>query len=261
MPPPEYRSLDEYAISELKATGIDTPYEKEFIRKDGSRIPIFLGAATIDDEHNEVVVFVYYRAKKAEEKIKRLANAVESSNDAIITQSLDGIIASWNKGAEQIYGYSAEEVIGKDVSILEPDNLKGEIKQLIEKTKQEEKIQHYETLRLKKDGTIINTSVTLSPVFDTSGKFAAVSCIARDITERKKAEEILKLKLEELSRSNAELEQFAYVSSHDLQEPLRMISSYLQLLQRRYQGKIDDKADKYIHFAVDGASRMQRLDK
>ena len=87
----------------------------------------------------------------------------------------------------------------------------------------------------------------------------AISCIARDITERKKAEEILKLKLEELARSNEELEQFAYVSSHDLQEPLRMISSYLQLLQRRYQGKIDDKADKYIYFAVDGAARMQVL--
>ena len=91
--------------------------------------------------------------KKAEEKIQTLANIVESSNDAIGTRSLDGIITSWNKGAEQIYGYSAEEILGKNVSILEPDNLKGEIKQLIEKIKQGEKIQHYETLRLRKDGT------------------------------------------------------------------------------------------------------------
>jgi PAS domain S-box-containing protein len=106
--------------------------------------------------------------RKAEEKIKILANSVESSNDAIITESLDGIITIWNKGAEQVYGYSSEEIIGQDVSILEPDNLKGEIKQLIEKTKQKEKIQHYETLRSKKDGTIINTSVTLSPVYEAS---------------------------------------------------------------------------------------------
>ncbi len=197
--------------------------------------------------------------RKAEEKIKTLANVVESSNDAIVTESLDGIIASWNIGAEQIFGYSSEEILGKDTSILEPDNLTGEIKQLIEKVKQGEKIQRYETLRLRKDGTTINIAVTISPVFDSTGKFEAISAISRDITERKKAEKILKLKLEELRRSNEELEQFAYVSSHDLQEPLRMISSYLQLLQRRYQGKIDDKADKYIYYAVDGAARMQVL--
>ncbi len=85
--------------------------------------------------------------KKAEEKIQTLANAVESSNDAIITVSLDGIITSWNKAAEQIYGYSAEEVLGKDVSILGPDNINGEIKQFSEKIKQGKKIQHYESIR------------------------------------------------------------------------------------------------------------------
>jgi PAS domain S-box-containing protein len=323
------------------------------------------------------------KRRRSEENIQILANAVESSNDAIITQSLSGIIESWNKGAEQIYGYSPEEVLGKNVSILEPGTHKGEINQLIDKTKQEKKVQHYETIRQKKDDTIINVSVTLSPVLDKSGNFKAISCIgrditesikskealrlsnnynrslieasldplvtigldgkitdvntstefvtgysrdelidtdftdyfteqekakkgyqevfreslvsnyaleirhrnghitpvlfnasvykdesgevigvfaaARDITELKKAEETLKLKIEELARSNAELEQFACVSSHDLQEPLRMISSYLQLLQRRYQGNLDDKADKYIYYAVDGAARMQNL--
>ena len=121
--PHEYRSVDDYAIAELKAKGIDTPYEKEFIRKDGSHIPIYLGAATINEARDEGIVFVL------------------------------------------------------------------------------------------------------------------------DIIDRKKAEKMLKLKLEELARSNEELEQFAYVSSHDLQEPLRMITSYLQLLQRKYQCNLDDKAD------------------
>ncbi|MGZ3634370.1 MAG: sensor histidine kinase, partial [Parachlamydiaceae bacterium] len=87
----------------------------------------------------------------------------------------------------------------------------------------------------------------------------AIAPAVMQVLQRRKADENLRLKLEELARSNAELEQFAYVSSHDLQEPLRMISSYLQLLQRRYQGKIDEKADKYIYFAVDGAARMQVL--
>ncbi len=177
----------------------------------------------------------------------------------LVTQSLDGIVASWNKGAEQIYGYSKEEMLGTPISIIEPAILKGETKKLLEEVKLGKDIHRYETLRIRKDGISINIAVTLSQVFDSNGNFVAISAIARDITERKKAEEILKSKLEELRRSNEELEQFAYVSSHDLQEPLRMISSYLQLLQRRYQGKIDDKADKYIYYAVDGAARMQVL--
>ena len=130
---------------------------------------------------------------KAEEKIRNLANIVESSEDAIITKSLDGIITSWNQGAENIYGYLAEEVSGKNVSILEPDDLKGETKQLIEMIKQGKTIKHYETLRLKKDGTIINTSVTTSPILDMFGDIVALSTIARDITEHRRAEEQIRL--------------------------------------------------------------------
>ena len=197
--------------------------------------------------------------KRAEEKIQMLASAVESSDDAIVIKSLDGFVISWNRGAEQVYGYLAEEILGQNVSILEPESVKGEIKKLDERVKQGRKVRHYETLRQRRDGTIINASITLSPVFGTSGRLIAISTVTRDITELKETEKMLKLKLEELARSNAELEQFAYVASHDLQEPLRMIASYLQLLQRKYQGKLDDKADKYIYFAVDGASRMQSL--
>jgi PAS domain S-box-containing protein len=131
------------------------------------------------------------RHKKAEEKIRNLASIVESSNDAIITESLDGIITSWNKGAEQIYGYSAKEIIGKPISILEPSILIEEIKELVELIEQGDKIHHYETLQLRKDGARINISLTLSPVFDISGKLTSISIIARDITRNKKVEEKL----------------------------------------------------------------------
>jgi PAS domain S-box-containing protein len=130
--------------------------------------------------------------KRSEEKLQILANAMESSNDAIVTLSLDGVISSWNKAAEQIYGYSAEEILGEDISILEPENIKGEIKQFSEKIKQGKNVQHYESTRLKKDGTIINISVTLSPIFDVTGKLVAISGIVRDVTERIKAEEALR---------------------------------------------------------------------
>ncbi len=132
------------------------------------------------------------RNKKSEEKIRNLANIVESSNDAIVTESFDGIITSWNKGAEQIYGYSAKEILGKHVSILEPPILVEETKELAELIRQGDRIHHYETLRLRKDGRIINVSLTLSPVYDASGRLTAISVIARDITESKKAEKELR---------------------------------------------------------------------
>lgn len=138
--------------------------------------------------------------KKAEEKVQSLANIVESSNDGIVTESLDGIIVSWNKGAEQIYGYSAEEILGKHMSILTPPLLVGETKELVERIKKGEKIYHYETSMLRKDGMEIKVSITLSPVFGGSENLTAISIIARDITKRKKAEEEL-LKSEERVQS------------------------------------------------------------
>lgn len=130
--------------------------------------------------------------KKAEEKIQMLANVVESSDDAIISKSLDGTITSWNKGAELIYGYSEEEVLGKNVFILAPYQLKDEINQLIEKIKHCKHVLHYETVRLRKDGKIINVSITLSPIFDSSKNLVGISTIARDITQHKLYEEALK---------------------------------------------------------------------
>jgi len=165
--------------------------------------------------------------KKAEEKIKILANAVESSDDAIITETLGGIITSWNKGAEQIYGYSADEILEKDASILEPDSLRGEIKKLIEKIKQGEKVQRYRTLRLKKDGSIINISLTLSPVFDVSGKVVAISAIVRDVTQIVKAE-ILLAKTEEARKKEIH---------HRIKNNLQVISSLLDLQAEKFRDK------------------------
>ena len=130
--------------------------------------------------------------RKAAEKILNLANIVESSTEAIITKSFDGVITSWNKGAEKVYGYSAEEVLGKPISVLEPPILTGETERLSEMVEQSEKIQQYETLRLRKDGKVINVSLTIFPVLDNQGKITAASVIATDITRRKEAEEKLR---------------------------------------------------------------------
>jgi PAS domain S-box-containing protein len=197
--------------------------------------------------------------KHAREIDRLLASIVESSDDAIYAKTLDGTVLSWNTGAERIYGYSASEAIGKNISILIPPDMPNETPEILQRIGRGERIAHYETVRMRKDGSRVYVSMSLSPISDEDGKITGASSLARDITDRKLAEDALKRTAEELDRSNKDLEQFAYVASHDMQEPLRTITGYLQLFKNRYRGQIDDKADKYIGYAVEGAERMSTL--
>jgi PAS domain S-box-containing protein len=165
--------------------------------------------------------------KKAEERIQSLANIVESSNDAIGTISLDGTITSWNKGAEQVYGYSEEEVIGKTVSILAPSHLDEETKKLSEMIKKGEHVYQYETLRSRKDGKVIDVSMNLSPVFDVYGKLTSISFVVRDITKRKKAEEAL---------ANIESARKKEIH-HRIKNNLQVISSLLDLQAEKFRDR------------------------
>ncbi len=200
-----------------------------------------------------------YKRRETTESVKRLASIVESSDDAIISNDLNSIISSWNRGAEKIYGYPAQEMIGEHISTLMTASEFEKVSKVMEEVKRGKSVPPYEVKRLRKDGTEIDISVTMSPIKNLEGNVEEISVIAKDISKRKKVEEQLKKTITELKHSNNELQQFAYITSHDLQEPLRTIVSFTQLLEKHYKNQLDSDADEYIDFIVDAAVRMKEM--
>jgi PAS domain S-box-containing protein len=181
-----------------------------------------------------------------------LAAIVDSSDDAIISKDLNGIITSWNRGAERLFGYTAEEIVGKSVTLLMPPERVHEELEILAKLQNGERVDHFETVRQRKDGTLLEISLTISPVRDLNGTVIGASKIARDITERRRNEARIR-------RANQDLEQFAFSASHDLQEPLRTLKIYSELLGARYADKLDGQALEFLGYLRSGASRMEML--
>ena len=176
--------------------------------------------------------------REREEQTRWLAAIVESSDDAIISKNLDGFITSWNKGAERIFGYLAEEVIGKHVTILIPLERQDEEPTILDRIRRGERVDHYETVRRRKDGSLIDISLTVSPVRGLGDKIVGASKIARDITERKRAEAqiaILAREAEHRAKNMLAIVQAAVHLSHsDTPEGLkRAIEGRIQALGER----------------------------
>jgi PAS domain S-box-containing protein len=172
-------------------------------RPDGTRVPFAPYPTPIFDASGELVGAVNMlvdltHRKQAEENALRLASIVQSSDDAIISKDLTGIINSWNRGAERLFGYTSDEVVGKLVTILIPPERLDEEPSILERIRRGERIDHYETVRRRKDGSSIDISLTVSPILSADGRVIGASKIARDITERKRAQAQQKILLAEI---------------------------------------------------------------
>src|ERR1700751_4634267 len=193
--PPEDAQKDWALFQQLKAGSIDHyQLEKRYFRADGSLVWGSLSISLLNSRPSPLVIAMVEDItdkKRAEEALLRNAAIVESSEDAIASGTLDGIIVSWNTGAQHLYGYTEAEAIGKPISMILPPELRDEEKKIFETVRAGGRISQFETVRVSKTGKRINVSVTISPIKDSSGRIVGVSGIARDITERKRAGQAL----------------------------------------------------------------------
>jgi PAS domain S-box-containing protein len=250
------------------AQQIGTGIELIGLRKDGTEFPIEMMLSPLESAEGTLVTAAIRNItirKVAEYHLiqmeGRYRGLLEAAPDGMVVVNQSGRIVLLNAQAAKLFGYQGDELLGQKIVRIIPEGFAERLIADGTRTSAEALAQQIGTgieLRgQRKDGSRFPIEIMLSPL--ESGEGILVTAAIRDITIRKDAEAHLVEKVQELNRSNEELEQFAYIASHDLQEPLRMVASYTQLLSRRYTGRLGSDADEFIEFAVDGANRMQEL--
>jgi len=308
--------------------GIEDIYQLTYVRKDGSRFPAVVSVTALRDDQGAIIGYLLIgtdntarkqleaekalldqrlsdrliaskRANEQADKIKgQLVALVVSSADAIMSKDLDGIVTSWNPAAERLFGYSAEDMIGQAMAVLIPSDLIDEETHILAKIRAGQNVEHFETVRRRKSGTLLPVSVTISPIKDQAGMVIGASKIARDITDQKAAEaELLQhrdhleglvfsaarditeskkieaallrvradlesqvhLRTAELQSSNQELEAFAYSVSHDLRAPLRAIDGFSRKVVANFSDKLGAEGCRQLQVVRDNAQKMGAL--
>ncbi len=230
--PPELHSEEERLLNTIRTGQRIEHFETTRLRKNGERFPVSVTISPIKDAESRIIgasriVREISDRLKSDESQFRLAAIVDSADDAIISKDLNGIVKTWNFAASRIFGYTAEEMVGQSILKLIPENLKYEEDEILRKLRAGERIDHYETTRRRKNGELLDVSVTISPIRDESGHVIGASKIARDISQRKQFE-LLLIQSEKIAATG----RMAAAVAHEINNPLESLINLIFLARQ-----------------------------
>ncbi|HEV7519581.1 MAG TPA: PAS domain S-box protein, partial [Candidatus Angelobacter sp.] len=255
--PPELHDDEALILGRIRAGERIEHFQTVRVHKNGRRVDVSLTVSPVRDEKGKIIgaakiVRDISHQKKLEEAARRLAAIVESSDDAIASKDLNGIITSWNRSAEKLFGYSAEEMVGKPVTVIIPPELQHDEHTILSKIRRGERIDHFETIRLHKNGERIEVSLTISPVRDENGKVIGAAKIIRNITENNKIERALRT-TEKLAAAG----RMAATVAHEINNPLEAITNLVYLAKRDLGNS--ERVAEYLQMASRELDRVAHI--
>ena len=255
--PPERQHEEDEILRKLRAGERIDHYETVRMRKNGERFPISVTISPIRDDNGNIlggskIAHEISERKRIQEDLSQLAAIVDSADDGIVSKDLNGIVRSWNKSAERIFGYTADEMIGQSILKVIPQNLHYEEEEILRKLRAGERIEHYETTRKRKNGELFEVSVTISPIRNEEGVVIGASKIARDISEKKHVERML-IQSEKLAATG----RMAAAIAHEINNPLESLMNVIYLA--RQNTPADTKVHRLLITAEQELERVSHI--